>query len=79
MSLVPDLVKLNTIPVNFEQNIETDLIETSTFQEATNVATGFARFDLQQKGFLHSQSKLFLSLINFNALHQNDFEFNEIV
>ena len=40
MSLVPDLVKLNTIPVNFEQNIETDLIETSTFQEATNVATG---------------------------------------
>ena len=63
MSLVPDLVKLNTIPVNYEQNIETDLIETSTFQEATNVATGFARFDLQQKGFLHSQSKLFLSLI----------------
>ncbi len=63
MSVVPDLVKLSTIPVNYEQNIETDLIETSTFQEATNVATGFARFDLQQKGFLHSMSKLFVSLV----------------
>ena len=63
MSIVPDLVKLSTIPVNMEQNIETDLIETSTFQEATTTNTGFARFDLQQKGFLHSMSKLFVGLV----------------
>ena len=63
MSIVPDLVKLSSIPVNYEQNVETDLIETSTFQEATGTNTGFARFDLQQKGFLHSMSKLFIGLV----------------
>ena len=63
MSIVPDLVKLSSVPVNYEQNVETDLIETSTFQEATATNTGFARFDLQQKGFLHSMSKLFIGLV----------------
>ena len=63
MSIVPDLVKLTNVPVNYEQNVETDLIETSTFQEATTTNTGFARFDLQQKGFLHSMSKLFIGLV----------------
>lgn len=63
MSIVPDLVRLETIPVNYLQNIETDLIETSTFQEATAQVPGFARFDLQRKGFLHSHSKLFIGLV----------------
>jgi len=63
MSVVPDLVRLETIPVNYLQNIETDLIETSTFQEATATQPGFARFDLQRKGFLHSHSKLFIGLV----------------
>lgn len=63
MSVVPDLVRLETIPVNYLQNIETDLIETSTFQEATQLQPGFARFDLQRKGFLHSHSKLFIGLV----------------
>lgn len=63
MSVVPDLLRLKNIPSNLQQNIETDLLETSTFQEATATTGGFARFDLQKKGWLHSHSKLFLSLI----------------
>ena len=60
---VPDLLRLSKIPSNLQQNVETDLIETSTFAEATSTGTGFARFDLQRKGFLHSHSKLFVGLI----------------
>ncbi len=63
MSVVPDLLRLKNIPSNLQQNVETDLLETSTFQEATTTTGGFARFDLQKKGWLHSHSKLFLSLI----------------
>ena len=63
MGEVPDLLRLSKVPSNLQQNVETDLIETSTFQEATATGTGFARFDLQQKGFLHSHSKIFVSLI----------------
>jgi hypothetical protein len=63
MSQVPDLLRLSKVPSNLAQNVETDLLETSTFQEATSTGTGFARFDLQQKGFLHSHSKLFVSLV----------------
>ena len=63
MSVVPDLLRLKNIPTNLQQNVETDLLETSTFQEATATTGGFARFDLQKKGWLHSHSKLFLSLI----------------
>ncbi len=62
MSVVPDLLRLKEIPSNLEQNIETDLLEPSTFQEATPTTTGFVRFDLQKKGWLHSHSKLFVSL-----------------
>ena len=63
MAEVPDLLRLSKVPSNLQQNVETDLIETSTFREATATGTGFARFDLQQKGFLHSHSKIFVSLI----------------
>jgi len=63
MAEVPDLLRLSKVPSNLQQNVETDLIETSTFQEATATGTGFARFDLQRKGFLHSHSKLFVGLI----------------
>ena len=61
--MVPDLIKLDQIPTNFLQHVETDLLETSTFQEATATATGFASFNLAQKGFLHSHSKLLLGLV----------------
>ena len=67
MSQVPDLLRLKNIPTNLQQRIETDILETSTFQEATTTTSGFARFDLQKKGWLHSHSKLFLSLKPFNG------------
>ena len=35
VKMVPDLIKLDQIPDNFLQHVETDLLETSTFQEAT--------------------------------------------
>jgi hypothetical protein len=61
--VVPDLLDLSKIPADYSQSVETDLLETSTFQEATATQTGFASFNLAQKGFLHSHSKLFVSLI----------------
>lgn len=62
MSVVPDLLRLKQIPANLQQSVETDLLETSTFQEATTTTRGFARFDLQKKGWLHSHSKLLVSI-----------------
>ena len=62
MAMVPDLLRLKNIPANFEQRLETTLTETSTFQEATDDQEGVCRFDIQRKGFLHSHSKLFVSL-----------------
>ena len=63
MSVVPDLIRLSQVPINYEQEIQTDLLEPVVQQEATATGTGFCRFDLQQKGFLHSQSKIFISLV----------------
>ena len=60
---VPNLIRLQDIPEDYGQHVETDLLETSTFQEATATQTGYASFNLPQKGFLHSKSKLFLSLV----------------
>ena len=59
---VPDLLRLDKIPVNYAQNLETSLLEPSTFQEATSVQDGVATFNLERKGFLHSHSKLFLGI-----------------
>ncbi len=63
MAEVPNLIKLRQIPADYAQRLDTDLLETSTFSEATAAKGGFARFDIQPKGFLHSQSKLFLSCV----------------
>jgi len=59
---IPDLISLNKIPVNFEQKIETDLLEPVVFNQGSATQDGFCRFTLQNKGFLHSHSKLFLSV-----------------
>ena len=59
----PNLIRLQDIPDDYGQHVETDLLETSSYQEATATQTGYASFNLPQKGFLHSKSKLFLSLI----------------
>ncbi len=61
--MVPDLIRLDQVPDNFLQHVETDLLETSTFQEATASSTGFASFNLAQKGFLHSHSKILVGLV----------------
>ena len=66
-ALVPDLIKLDDIPENFLQRVETDLLETSVFQAASATRGGFARFELAQKGFLHSHSKILLSLVPPNG------------
>lgn len=70
--VVPDLLDLSKVPADYSQSVETDLLETSTFQEATATQTGFASFNLAQKGFLHSHSKLFVGLIPDGA-HANAF------
>ena len=60
---VPNFMRLGSVPVNYLQQIETDLLEPVIFQEGSGSSVdGFVRFQLQQKGFLHSHSKIFVSL-----------------
>jgi len=59
---IPDLISLSKIPVNFQQQIETDLLEPVVFNQGSSTQDGFCRFTLQNKGFLHSHSKLFMSV-----------------
>lgn len=71
----PNFLMLDQIPVNYIQQLETDLLEPVVFTQGTASSDGFARFTLQNKGFLHSHSKLFVTLkVNgsdscFNAPH----------
>ncbi len=61
---IPDFMRLGSVPVNYIQEVETDLLEPVVFNEGNGSSvTGFARFQLQQKGFLHSKSKVFISLV----------------
>ena len=60
--VTPDFLMLEQIPVNYVQQIETDLLETVVFNQGTSTTDGFCRFTLQNKGFLHSHSKLFIAL-----------------
>ena len=63
-SSVPDFLRLQSVPVNFLQQLETDLLEPVVFSDGSGATVdGFCRFTLQNKGFLHSHSKLFLSLV----------------
>ena len=60
---IPDFIRLGSVPVNYLQEVETDLLEPVVFNEGSgDSVTGFCRFQLQQKGFLHSKSKVFISL-----------------
>tara|TARA_R110001606_G_scaffold277166_2_gene425233 strand:+ start:1493 stop:2881 length:1389 start_codon:yes stop_codon:yes gene_type:complete len=59
---IPDFVQLSKIPVNYEMNLETDLLEPVIFNQGTDTSDGFARWTLQNKGFLHSHSKIFISV-----------------
>lgn len=59
---IPDFIRLDQIPVNYVQQVETDLLEPVVFNQGDTAVDGFARFTLQNKGFLHSHSKVFLSV-----------------
>lgn len=59
---IPNFLMLDQIPVNYEQQLETDLLEPVVFSQGGSTTDGFARFTLQNKGFLHSHSKIFVAL-----------------
>jgi hypothetical protein len=59
---IPNFLMLDQVPTNYVQQLETDLLEPVVFQQGTETSDGFARFTLQNKGFLHSHSKIFLSV-----------------
>jgi len=60
---VPNFMRLGSVPVNYLQSVETDLLEPVVFNEGNgSTVDGFVRFQLQSKGFLHSHSKIFMSL-----------------
>lgn len=66
---VPNFMRLGSLPVNYLQKIETDLLEPVIFQDGSGSSVdGFVRFQLQQKGFLHSHSKIFVSLVPVTAV-----------
>ena len=54
-STVPDLLRVGTIPDNTEIEVETDVLDSVVFSQS------FCRFQLQNKGILHSNSKITLS------------------
>jgi hypothetical protein len=61
---IPDFIKLGQIGTTGMMKIETDLLEPVVFNDpSSSTVDGFVRFELQNKGFLHSNSKLFVSYI----------------
>ena len=60
--VVPNFLMLKQIPVNYIQQVETDLLEPVVFNQGGATTDGFTRFVLQNKGFLSSHSKIFLAL-----------------
>jgi hypothetical protein len=59
---IPNFLMLEQIPANYVQQLETDLLEPVVFSNGAATTDGFARFTLQNKGFLHSHSKIFVGL-----------------
>jgi hypothetical protein len=55
-SQIPDLMKIGAIPINVNQDVETDILDPVVQNEK------FIRFQLQNKGILHSHSKIQFSL-----------------
>ena len=62
---VPDLMKLGSIPSDLAQDVETDVLDPVVFSQ------NFCRFTLQNKGFLHSFSRLTFALKTSNASNMN--------
>lgn len=66
-SNIPDFIRLGEIGTTGMMKIETDLLEPVVLNDpSSRTVDGFCRFTLQNKGFLHSNSKLFLSLLPGN-------------
>jgi len=64
---IPDFIKLGEIGSTGMMKIETDLLEPVVLTDPSSRSVdGFCRFTLQNKGFLHSNSKLFVSLVPAN-------------
>ena len=59
---IPDFIQLQQVPVNYIQQVDTDLLDPVVFNDGAATSDGFCRFTLQNKGFLSSHSKVFLSL-----------------
>ena len=59
---IPNFLMLEQIPANYVQQLETDLLEPVVFSDGSATTDGFCRFTLQNKGFLHSHSKIFVAL-----------------
>tara|TARA_R110000796_G_scaffold110760_1_gene222275 strand:- start:219 stop:437 length:219 start_codon:yes stop_codon:yes gene_type:complete len=58
--VVPNFLMLKQIPVNYIQQVETDLLEPVVFNQGGATTDGFTRFVLQNKGFLSSLQRFFL-------------------
>ena len=56
MSAVPDLLKLGAIPSNLAMSVETGILDPVVQND------NFIRFNMKRSGFLHSNSKLVLSM-----------------
>ncbi len=59
---IPNFLMLEQIPANYVQQVETDLLEPVVKTQSNATTEGFCRFTLQNKGFLHSHSKIFVAL-----------------
>ncbi len=60
---IPNFLMLEQIPANYVQQVETDLLEPVVRTQSNSTTEGFCRFTLQNKGFLHSHSKIFVALV----------------
>ena len=63
-SSIPDLVKIGQVPTNSAIDIETDILDPVIQNDGDVNTEGFVRFQLQNKGILHSHSKI---IFRFNA------------
>ena len=65
---IPDFIRLGEIGSTGMMKVETDLLEPVILNDPSSSSVdGFVRFTLQNKGFLHSNSKLFVSLTPASA------------
>ena len=62
---IPDLMRIGSAPINTNMDVESDILEPVVFSE------NFARFRLQNKGILHSNSKLTFAVTDAGTATSN--------